>query len=59
MVLKTFLLDLSFVAVLGILMGLVLGIALSYNLFTSMDLFSGAEFVIPGPTFSLPWPSPS
>ncbi|MCJ2520879.1 MAG: FtsX-like permease family protein, partial [Candidatus Thermoplasmatota archaeon] len=49
MVLKTFLLELSFVAVLGILMGLVLGIALSYNLFTSMNLFSGAEFVIPWP----------
>ncbi|MFQ5837898.1 MAG: ABC transporter permease [Thermoplasmata archaeon] len=49
MVLKAFLLELSFVAVLGILLGLILGIALSYNLFTAMDIFQDAEFVIPWP----------
>jgi putative ABC transport system permease protein len=47
MILKTFLLELSFVAVLGILLGLVLGIALSYTLFTSMDIFRDAEFIVP------------
>ncbi len=49
MVLKAFLIELSFVAVLGILLGLVLGIALSYNLYSSMDLFRDAEFIIPWP----------
>lgn len=47
MILRAFLLELSFVAVLGILLGLVLGIALSYNLFLTMDIFAEAEFVIP------------
>ncbi len=53
MILRTFLVELSFVAVLGILLGLILGIALAYNLFTSMDLFADAEFIIPWPNLAL------
>ncbi|MFQ6012589.1 MAG: ABC transporter permease [Thermoplasmata archaeon] len=49
MVLKAFLLELSFVAILGILLGLVLGIALTYNLFLTLSFFGEAEFVIPWP----------
>jgi putative ABC transport system permease protein len=47
MVLKALLIELSFVAVLGILLGLVLGIALSYSLFTRMSIFQDAEFLVP------------
>ncbi len=52
MILKTFLLELSFVAVLGIVLGVVLGIALAWNLFTSMEIFRDAEFVIPWPNLA-------
>ncbi|MFA5896897.1 MAG: FtsX-like permease family protein [Thermoplasmata archaeon] len=46
MVLKSFLLELSFVALTGIVMGDVLGVALSYDLF--LRFFSDlGEFVIP------------
>ncbi len=47
MILKAFLIELSFVAVLGILLGLVLGIALTYNLFLALSFFGEGEFVIP------------
>jgi putative ABC transport system permease protein len=53
MILKAFLLELSFVAVLGILLGLGLGIALTYNLYLTLSFFGGAEFVIPWPNLIL------
>lgn len=53
MVLKALLLELSFVAVLGILLGLVLGVALSYNLFLTMSIFQEAEFVVPWANLAL------
>jgi putative ABC transport system permease protein len=53
MILKAFLLELSFVAILGILLGLVLGIALTYNLFLTLSFFGEAEFVIPWPNLIL------
>ncbi|MFQ5908406.1 MAG: ABC transporter permease [Thermoplasmata archaeon] len=53
MILKAFLLELSFVAVLGIFLGLVLGIALTYNLFLTLSFFGEAEFVIPWPNLTL------
>ena len=53
MILKAFLIELSFVAVLGILLGLVLGIALTYNLFLTLSFFGEGEFVIPWANLAL------
>ncbi len=53
MILKASLIELSFVAVLGILLGLVLGIALTYNLFLTLSFFGEGEFVIPWANLAL------
>ena len=53
MILKAFLLEISFVSVLGILLGLVLGIALTYNLFLTLSFFGEGEFVIPSANLAL------
>ncbi len=47
MILKAFLIELPFVAVLGILLGLVRCIALTYNLFLMLSFFGEGEFAIP------------
>ena len=46
----SFFLESSFIALAGILMGLVLGSALSFNLLTSPDFPDGAEI-----DFKVPW----
>ena len=47
MILNTFLLETSFVALLGIVMGVVLGLVLSYRLFDWAGFSDISEFVIP------------
>ncbi len=47
MILNTFLLETSFVALLGIIMGIVLGLLLSYRLFDWGGFSDISEFVIP------------
>ena len=52
MVLRSFLFELSFIALTGIAMGVALGIALSYDLF--LRFFEGqASFIIPWPRLAL------
>ena len=46
----SFFLESSFIALTGIAMGIVLGVALSYNLLTSPDFIPGTEF-----DFKVPW----
>ena len=46
----SFFFESSFIALAGIVMGLVLGAALSYNLLTSPEFTEGAEI-----NFQLPW----
>jgi putative ABC transport system permease protein len=47
MILKTFLLEASFVSLLGIIMGVILGLALSYRLWDWGGFAKSAPFVIP------------
>ncbi len=48
MILSTFLLETSFVALLGIIIGVLLGLALSYRLYDWGGFSENAPFVIPG-----------
>lgn len=51
MVALSFLLESAFIAVAGILLGLVLGLSLAWVLFTTEDFFEGSESV----SFIVPW----